>query len=82
MASEDLKLENVDLTFGREKLGLALQEHRKAVSIIVGLVILYRLLFVYSRDNREPVLIKPRFPLIGHAINIYRLGSRHFVGVA
>lgn len=66
-----------------DTLGPTLYEYRKtAAIIIVTLLILYQLLFVYREDRREPQLIKPWFPLIGHAINIYRHGSRHFVVIA
>ncbi|KFY03257.1 hypothetical protein O988_01600 [Pseudogymnoascus sp. VKM F-3808] len=83
MISSTLRLENFGPSFDRTKLWGTLHEHRAIVSIaIITLLILYRLLFVYTQDEREPKLIKPRIPLIGHAINVYRFGSRHFVGIA
>ncbi|USP74927.1 uncharacterized protein yc1106_02201 [Curvularia clavata] len=74
------------LAFGRATLllvGSALYPHRMTAALtLFTLLVFYRLLFVYTEDKREPRLIKPRFPLIGHAINIYRHGSRHFVAIA
>lgn len=36
----------------------------------------------YSHDSREPKLIKPFIPFLGHAIGIYKYGSRHFTWIA
>ncbi|CAG8952976.1 hypothetical protein HYFRA_00003166 [Hymenoscyphus fraxineus] len=69
--------------FDRTRLLEILHENRTTVSVsFILLVILYRLLFVYSQDEREPKLVAPGLPLIGHAISVYRYGSRHFVGIA
>ncbi|KAE8378305.1 cytochrome P450 [Aspergillus bertholletiae] len=74
---------SLKLDFEQPQLWDTLHEHRVALSItFVVLFILHKLLFVFDQDAREPTLIKPRIPLIGHAINIYRFGSRHFVGIA
>lgn len=76
-------LENFKLGFEQQKLWDTLHEHRVALSMtFIALLVLHRFLFVFDHDPREPSLIKPRIPLIGHAINIYRLGSRHFVWIA
>lgn len=64
-------------------VGSALYQHRMTAAVtFFTILILYRLLYVYNQDSREPHLIKPRIPLIGHAVNVYRHGSRHFVGIA
>lgn len=60
-----------------------LHENRVALfTSFIVIFVVYRLLLVYDHDKREPTLIKPWIPIIGHAINIYRLGSRHFVTIA
>lgn len=78
-----MMLDNLKLGIEQQKLSDTIYEHRVTLSVtFIVLLALHKLLFVYSHDQREPTLIKPRIPLIGHAINIYRLGSRHFVRIA
>jgi hypothetical protein len=56
----------------------------KLAFVVAGLalVLVLKALFTHPQDDREPKLIQPTIPWIGHAINIYRLGSRHFVKIA
>lgn len=83
MNSSILGLKSLELSFDQMKLWDTLNEYRSTVSIaIIVILTLYKLLFMYREDEKEPKLIKPRIPIIGHALNVYRFGSRHFVGVA
>ncbi|RJE20947.1 Cytochrome p450 [Aspergillus sclerotialis] len=76
-------LDNMKLVLARQEAWHTLHENRVALLItLIVIFVVYRLLLAYDHDEREPTLIKPRIPIIGHAINIYRLGSRHFVTIA
>ncbi|KAM4067571.1 cytochrome p450 [Hirsutella rhossiliensis] len=60
-----------------------LYEQRHSILVaIAAAFLLYRLLWVYALDPAEPKLIKPLIPIVGHALSIYKHGSRHFTWIA
>ena len=64
-SSSAFGLESFELNFDRTKLWDVLYQNRPAVSIaIVVMLALYRLLFVYNQDEKEPKLITPTIPLL------------------
>ncbi|KAJ8114557.1 hypothetical protein ONZ43_g4875 [Nemania bipapillata] len=79
LANTSFDLASLGQQFTKENL---YEQRFTLIITALSCVLLYRFLYVYSTDPREPKLIKPWIPIIGHGIGIYRYGSRHFVGIA